>query len=128
MSPRTTSSRIKVLVVEDNLDTVHGLVRLLTGEGHQVEYAINGYVALDIARQFRPDVVVLDLGLPGLNGFHVCARLRAEPGFERTRFIAVTAYDHAEYRERSRAAGCELHIVKPYDPNFLLRIVGTGSA
>ncbi|HEX5477627.1 MAG TPA: response regulator, partial [Burkholderiales bacterium] len=66
----------RVLVVEDNLDSVHSLVLLLRDMGHRVEYAINGYAALDVARKFRPEIVFMDLGLPGLDGFEVCGRLK----------------------------------------------------
>jgi DNA-binding response OmpR family regulator len=112
-----------VLVVEDNLDTVHSLVTLLRQDGHEVDFAINGYVALEVAKRFRPDVVLLDLGLPGLDGYYVCSRLKSEPGLEDVRVIAVTAYVQDEYRIRSRAAGCDLHIGKPYDPRQLLAAV-----
>ncbi len=112
-----------MLVVEDNLDTVHSLVMLLRQDGHKVDFAINGYAALSVARRFRPDVVLLDLGLPGLDGYDVCSRLKSEAGFENTRFVAVTAYAHDEHRVRSRAAGCDLHVTKPYDPQRLLAIV-----
>jgi len=114
----------RVLVVEDNLDTVHSLVLLLRDMGHRVEYAINGYAALDIARRFLPEFVFLDLGLPGLDGFEVVERLKREPGFEATRFIAVTGYGQDEYRVRSQAAGCEQHIVKPVSPRFLYSLLG----
>jgi CheY-like chemotaxis protein len=113
----------RVLVVEDNLDAVHSLAVLLKNEGHIVEFAINGYVALDIARQFRPDIVLLDIGLPGLDGFEVCNLLKREPGLKHMRVVAVTAYNTDADRARSRAAGCDLHIAKPYDPVRLLDIV-----
>jgi CheY-like chemotaxis protein len=113
----------RVLVVEDNLDAVHSLAVLLKNEGHIVEFAINGYVALDIARQFRPDIVLLDIGLPGLDGFEVCSRLKSEPALKHIRVVAVTAYNTEEDRVRSRAAGCDLHVAKPYDPVRLLDIV-----
>jgi CheY-like chemotaxis protein len=93
-----------------------------------VEYAINGYAALAIAKAFHPDIVLLDIGLPGISGYDVCLRLRAEPGFEHTRFIAVTAYSQDAARIRSLAVGCELHIVKPYDPNHLLSVIGSSPA
>lgn len=113
----------RVLVVEDNLDQVHSLLRLLRQDGHQVEFAINGYVAVDIAKKFRPEIVFLDLGLPGLDGFEVCSRIKSQPELAKTRVIALTAYAHAEHRARSRIHGCELHIVKPADPNYLLDLV-----
>jgi CheY-like chemotaxis protein len=116
----SSRQRLKVLVVEDNLDTVHSLARLLRYDGHEVDFAINGYAALAVAKTFRPDIVLLDLGLPGLDGFDVCEQLKGDPGFEHTRVIAVTAYSLDEHRVRSRAAGCEMHIVKPYDPDVLL--------
>jgi DNA-binding response OmpR family regulator len=115
----------RVLVVEDSLDSLHSLVVLLRGEGHQVEFAINGYAAITVAKKFRPEVVLLDLGLPGLSGFDVCSRLKSEPEFEGIRIIAVTAYGSEEYRVRSRAVGCDLHVVKPYDPGQLLSMVAS---
>ena len=113
----------RVLVVEDNLDAVHSLAFLLRQEGHIVEYAINGYVAVDLAKKFRPDIILLDLGLPGLNGFEVCSRLKGDPHLKHTRVVAVTAYNSEEDRKRSRAAGCDVHVPKPYDPQHLLAIV-----
>lgn len=122
-SADTTASQRRVLVVEDNLDTVHGLARLLKDDGHRVEFAINGYAALRIAESFRPDVVVLDLGLPGMNGLDVCIQLKAEPSLRRARIIVVTAYADDEHRARARAAGCDTYLVKPYDPVHLLDMV-----
>jgi CheY-like chemotaxis protein len=103
----------RVLVVEDNLDSVHSLVMLLREMGHRAEYAINGYAAIDAARKFRPDVVLLDLGLPGMDGFELCKRLKKEPGLEGVRIYSVTAYAQDEYRERALASGCDGHYLKP---------------
>jgi CheY-like chemotaxis protein len=126
-TPKAEAAR-RILVVEDNLDSVHSLCRLLRSAGHEVEYAINGYAALAIAKAFHPDIVLLDIGLPGISGYDVCSRLRVEPGFEQTRFIAVTAYGQDAARIRSLAVGCELHIVKPYDPNYLLSVISSSPA
>jgi CheY-like chemotaxis protein len=112
----------RVLLVEDNIDSVRSLAYLIADMGHKVEYAINGYVAIDMARRFKPEFVFLDLGLPGMDGFEVCEELKREPGLEHTRIIALTAFSQDEYRERSLAAGCELHIVKPI-PIFVLEEV-----
>jgi two-component system CheB/CheR fusion protein len=87
--------------------------------GHKVEYAINGWVALDVARRFRPQFVFLDLGLPGMDGFELCRRIKKEPGLESARVIALTGYGQEEYRRRSSEAGCELHLIKPFDPKFI---------
>jgi DNA-binding response OmpR family regulator len=111
--------RRRILVVEDDIDSARSLTWILRDMGHEVEYAINGYVAVDIAAQFLPEFVFLDLALPGMNGFEVCRRLKRQAGLERTRVIAVTAYGHDEYRQRSREAGCEGYIVKPLDPGML---------
>jgi CheY-like chemotaxis protein len=122
-APARKAATRRVLVVEDNLDSVHSLVLLLRQDGHQVDFAINGYAALEAAKRFRPDVVLLDLGLPGLDGFEVCRRLRRESELKDTRIIAVTAYARDEHRAKARAAGCDLHIIKPYDPQRLLAVV-----
>ena len=109
----------RVLVVEDNLDTVHSLVFLLRDIGHQVDFAINGYAALSLAQRMRPEFVFLDLGLPGLDGFEVCKKLKADPALKSVRVIAITGYTQEEYRVRSREAGCDLHLVKPVPPEVL---------
>ncbi len=118
----------RVLIIEDNLDTVQTFARLLKSEGHDVEFAINGYAAVDIARTFRPDVVLLDLGLPGLDGFEVCSRIRTDPALRDVCVIAVTAYSYDEHRLRSQAAGCLLHVVKPVEPAYLLALVNAAPA
>jgi two-component system CheB/CheR fusion protein len=115
----------RVLVVEDNLDSVHSMTLLLRDMGHQVEFAINGYAALDIARRMRPDIVFLDLGLPGMDGFELCQRLKSEVGLEGVRVIVVSGYAQDEYRRRSAEAGCELHLVKPVSPQFLVSLLGS---
>jgi len=111
--------RRRVLVVEDDIDSARSLTWILRDMGHDVEYAINGYVAVDIARQMRPQFVFLDLALPGMNGFEVCKRLRRMAGLEGARVIAISAYAQDEYRQRSKDAGCDAYIVKPLDPALL---------
>jgi len=117
------SPSLRVLVVEDNLDSVHSLVLLLREMGHSVEYAINGYAAVEAARKFQPEFVLLDLGLPGMSGFELCTRLKKEPGLERIRIFSVTAYGQKEYRERALAAGCEQHLLKPVSAAQLAEIL-----
>ncbi|MFL6564933.1 MAG: response regulator [Burkholderiales bacterium] len=111
--------RRRVLVVEDDIDSARSLTWILRDLGHDVDYAINGYVAVDMAAKMRPEFVFLDLALPGMNGFEVCRRLRRIPGFEDTRIIAVTAYSQDDYRKRANDAGCNGYIVKPLDPKSL---------
>lgn len=113
----------RILLVEDNIDAVRTLAFLLREEGHEVEYAINGYVAIDMARTFRPEIVFLDIGLPGLDGFEVCSRLKSEPEFARTIVVAVTGYGSDEHRVKAHAAGCDVHLVKPVDAQRLIRLI-----
>lgn len=92
--------------------------------GHSVQYAINGYAALEIARKFRPDVVLLDLGLPGLDGFEVCRRLRIDAELRNVKVIVITGYAGDEYRQHAEAAGCDLHLVKPVPAKTLEELLG----
>lgn len=121
---RKTPAPKKVLVVEDNLDSVQALVLLLQDMGHQVVYAINGDGALEVAKHMRPDFVLLDLGLPGIDGFEVCRRIKADPALSAARVIAVTAYEGTQYRERSAAAGFDMHLVKPVSPRIFEELLG----
>jgi len=114
----------RVLVVEDNLDSVHTFAYLLNDMGHRVEYAINGYVALDIARRFRPDFVLLDLGLPGIDGFEVCRQMKRDPQLRSSRVVAITAFSQDGYRARAKEVGCELYLVKPVDMKVLEKLLG----
>ena len=113
----------RVLIVEDNLDTGRSFAYLLRDEGHHVEHAINGYSALTIASQMLPEVVFLDIGLPGIDGLSVARALRAQPGLEKIRIVVVSAYARDEYRDRAREAGCDLYLVKPVHPRDLARLL-----
>jgi PAS domain S-box-containing protein len=115
--------RARVLVVDDNEDSALGLARLLRLLGHDVEVAHDGPAALRAAGRARPDDVLLDIGLPGMDGYQVASRLRAE-GFGETRIIAVSGYGEAAARRRSREAGFDHHLVKPVDHEALLALLG----
>jgi CheY-like chemotaxis protein len=121
---RKTATPKRVLIIEDHLDSVHALACLLTDMGHSVEYAINGYAGLEVARRFRPGFVLLDLGLPGWDGFEVCRQIKKDPELQAARVIAVTAFSQEEYVARSRAAGFELHLVKPVPVWLLEELLG----
>lgn len=116
-------ARRRVLVVEDNLDTVHTLARLLQEMGHVVDYAINGYAAMELAKRLKPDFILVDLGLPGMDGFELCRRLKREESLAATRFIALTGYAQEEYRQRAKEAGFDLHFLKPIDPRVLEQLL-----
>ena len=115
--------RRRVLVVEDDLDCVHSMATLIKMMGHEVHFAINGFAAIDIARRVRPDVVLLDIGLPDFKGDEIARQLRYEPGLEKTRIIAITAYPD-EYRQRALDAGCAEFYKKPMDPVVLEELLG----
>lgn len=120
---RTTSRPRRVLIVEDNLDAVRTLATLVKEMGHHVAYGINGYAALEIGRNHRPHVVLLDIGLPGMDGYELCRRMKTAPGFEHSRIIALTAYTSDEHRARSKAAGCEAHLAKPVSTQALFDLL-----
>jgi CheY-like chemotaxis protein len=92
-------------------------------EGFEVKTAHEGMAALRIAEDFRPDVVLLDIGLPGMNGFEVANRLRNQPQSRDALLIALTGYGEAESRSRSEQAGFDFHMVKPADVNLLLSML-----
>lgn len=124
--PRMTANPRRVLVVEDNIDSVRTLSALLAEMGHQVSYAINGYAALEIGRKQKPDFVLLDLGLPGMTGFDLCRRLKQDPAFAGSRVIALTAYGDEIHRRGSSEAGCELHLVKPVPAQTIFDLLEYG--
>jgi CheY-like chemotaxis protein len=122
-STRTTTPSRRVLIVEDNIDAGRSLAYFLRDVGHHVEHAINGYAAIAIARNMRPDIVFLDLGLPGMDGFTVAQQIKREPGLEKVRIVVVTGYGQDEYRERAMKVGCEIHLIKPVDPKTLAGLI-----
>ncbi|NBC48909.1 MAG: response regulator [Gammaproteobacteria bacterium] len=103
----------RILLIEDNLDFGNGLKRLLELRGHDVVLACTGPDGLSAAESHRPDVVVLDIGLPGLDGYQVAVRLRRLAGFDGVRLIAVSGFGRDMDRRRSRLAGIDRHLVKP---------------
>jgi CheY-like chemotaxis protein len=108
-------SRRRVLVVDDSLDTIHSMAYVLRDMGHEVEFAINGYAALEAARRFRPEVVLVDIRLPDTDGWEVTRRLKGEAGERPVRVIAITGRTLEGDRLRSLEAGCEEHLLKPLD-------------
>jgi two-component system, sensor histidine kinase len=115
----------RVLVVEDNLDSVHSMAVLLKMMGHEVEFAINGLAAMDIARRFHPDFILLDLSLPDLTGDRIARQLKYEPGLEKTRMIAITGLPMDHVKSRALEAGCEAVYAKPIAPAVLEELLAT---
>jgi CheY-like chemotaxis protein len=108
-----TGPSVRVLVVEDNVDTATSLALLLTESGHDVRTAHDGPTALGAALDYRPDVALLDIGLPGLDGFEVAKRMRQQPIFQKVMMVAMTGYGKASDRQRSQEAGFDHYLVKP---------------
>jgi signal transduction histidine kinase/ActR/RegA family two-component response regulator len=115
----------RVLVIEDNPDTAAILRDLLELSGYEVETAPSGGEGVDRARRFHPEIVLCDLGLPGMNGFEVASALRHDPQTAAARLIALTGYGGDEDRRRSREAGFDLHLTKPVDPAMLRRLLSS---
>jgi PAS domain S-box-containing protein len=122
------SRPLRVLVVDDNLDTAESLRILLELAGHEVRAAHSGPEALDAAADFTPQAVLLDIGLPGLNGFEVARRLRQDPVLGSAALIAVSGYGQDEDRQRSREAGFDQHLLKPLDFDDLQKLLATVAA
>jgi signal transduction histidine kinase/CheY-like chemotaxis protein len=115
----------RILLVEDNDDVAESTGELLTIEGHTVSIAQNGIVALEMLRTFVPDVVLLDLGLPGMDGYEVARRMRAEARKTDLVIIAMSGYGEDEHRRKSKAAGCDGHLVKPIQLSVLRKLLST---
>jgi CheY-like chemotaxis protein len=113
----------RVMVVDDNVELAVGLARLLKLLGHDVKIAHDGTTARESARLFRPEIVLLDIGLPGLDGYQVAAQLRQEGYGRSARLIAITGYGHEEDRARSREAGFDHHLVKPIEFRSLVTLL-----
>jgi PAS domain S-box-containing protein len=115
----------RILVIDDNVDAASSVEKLLKLWGHEVQAAYNGPDAIEKARTFRPHVVLLDIGMPGMSGYEVARALRAEPGFDGVVITALTGYGQAEDKLRSREAGFNHHLTKPPDPNALAALIAS---
>ena len=104
---------LKVLVVDDNIDVSTVVGYMLEEIGHEYEVVHDGPSALDAARYYKPDVVLLDIGLPGMNGYEVCRALRGDPQFKHLPIIAQTGWGHDQDKESARDAGFNSHLTKP---------------
>jgi signal transduction histidine kinase/ActR/RegA family two-component response regulator len=116
-APQDAEQGLRVLVVDDNIDAADTLGALLDMNGHATRVANDGYQAIEMAQEFQPQVVFLDIGLPGMNGYEVARKLRETPGVERAFLVALTGWGTREDRERSSEAGFDHHLTKPADMN-----------
>lgn len=125
MEPKNGSitSKLHILVVDDNRDGAKSLALLLEIEGHTVQMAHDGQTALEVALASQPDVILLDIGLPGMDGYSVMQVLKQSNKLKRTLFVALTGYGQQADREKSYAAGFDEHLVKPLDHKALNKLL-----
>jgi CheY-like chemotaxis protein len=119
---------LHVLVVDDNHDAADTLAEVLQIMGCRTDTAYDGQEGLEKAGQLRPDAVVLDLGMPRLNGYEACERIRAEPWGRAMRLVAVSGWGQQDDRKRSMEAGFDAHLVKPVAPDTLMALLETRPA
>jgi len=112
---RATTHALRVLVMEDNPDVARSIARLLAIAGHDVRVAQDGESGMSVAREFVPDAILLDIGLPVVDGLQVARRIRQEPGLRNVLLIALTGYGQDADRQATRDAGFDYHLAKPVD-------------
>jgi two-component system CheB/CheR fusion protein len=125
--PSAPTVRLRILVADDNIDAAESLAMLLRMHGHAVAVVHDGLGAVRHAAQWRPDVVLLDIAMPGLNGYEAARRIRAAAGREMPTVIALTGWGQDEDRKRSAEAGFDHHLVKPVDPGALAAILSSAA-
>jgi CheY-like chemotaxis protein len=113
------------LLVEDNVDAADALAMLLELLGHDVQVVHDGLAALEALQRMRPDVMLIDIGLPGIDGFEVARRVRAQANSRSVLLVALTGYGRPDDRERTRAAGFDHHLTKPVQLDALQGLVAT---
>ncbi len=123
--PGAQAGAKRIMIVDDNADAAHTLSLFLETQGHKVRVAFDGRSAVEIACQDPPRVLLLDIGLPDIDGYQLARSLRGLPQTARAVFIALTGYGQPEDRERSRAAGFDHHLTKPVDAGLLARLLAT---
>jgi CheY-like chemotaxis protein len=121
----TSPSGHRLLVVDDNQDAGNSLAMLLRLQGHEVRVAYSGVAALEMTQDYRPDVVILDIGMPGMDGYEVARRLRQRPGLEKVVLAALTGWGQQQDRRRTAEAGFNHHLVKPPDPKALEELLAS---
>jgi CheY-like chemotaxis protein len=122
----TVAERRRVLVIEDNADAQLSMKYLLEMWGHEVAVAGDGPTGVDSALSLHPDITLVDIGLPEMDGYEVARRIRNAPGGEQMMLVALTGYGTPEERSRAMQAGFDVHLVKPVEPEQLCRLVAEG--
>ena len=125
VTPSAIPRRFKILVVDDNPDSALSMAMMLSIMGHETRTAHDGESAVASAETFLPEVVLLDIGLPKLNGYEVAQRIRGQAWGESMFLIAVTGWGQDEDRQRSSEVGLNVHMVKPVEPSALEKLLAT---
>lgn len=120
-----TGSSLRILVVDDNKDSAESLAILLRASGHDVRTAHDGATAVKTAIDFRPNVVLLDIGLPRMDGYEVARKMRQQSVLKNVVLVALTGYGQESDRKRSQEAGFDHHLLKPADYETVLQILAT---
>jgi CheY-like chemotaxis protein len=128
VAPLRAGVQRRVLVVDDNVDAAQMLHELLARLGHEAAVAHDGAAALAVAGAFQPDVAMLDIGLPVMDGYELARRLRAQRGASALRLIAVTGYGQDADRMRAQAAGFDHHLIKPIAVDALVALLAAEPA
>lgn len=118
-----TEKRLHVLVVDDNRDAADSLCKILSLWGYDCKAAYDGAGGLEAACEYQPDYLFIDIAMPGMDGYTLAARVRAQPGLDRAKLVALTAFADDTYVQRSKEAGFLTHLVKPTEALKIKRIL-----
>jgi CheY-like chemotaxis protein len=121
--PAAGRSRLTVLIVDDNCDVLDTLMLLLEMNGHAAYAAHDGLQAISLAEEIRPDVILLDIGLPKIDGYETCRRIRERDWGRRLMVYALTGLDHEDDLDKSKKTGFDMHLTKPVAPEVLLTVL-----
>jgi CheY-like chemotaxis protein len=121
--PAAGRSRLTVLIVDDNRDVLDTLMLLLEMNGHAAYAAHDGLEAISLAEEIRPDVILLDIGLPKIDGYETCRRIRERDWGRRLMVYALTGLDHEDDLDKSKKTGFDMHLTKPVAPEVLLTVL-----
>jgi CheY-like chemotaxis protein len=124
-SARAPAVRRRILIVDDSEDGAESLSMLLQLAGHETHMAHDGRAAIEAAERLRPDAILLDIGLPIMNGYEVCSHIRRQPWGKSLVLVALTGWGQEEDRHRSREAGFDAHMVKPVDHDLLMTLLAS---
>jgi CheY-like chemotaxis protein len=122
-TPATNDAPLRILVVDDNRDSAETLTMLLELMGNEMSAAYDGEQAVAIANEIKPDVVLLDIGLPKMNGYEVARQIRQQPWGSNPILVAITGWGQTEDKDLSRESGFDHHLVKPVDHDHLLKLI-----